>query len=67
MQKVEMSRIVNVYCTRSRSAPFRDAGSTIGNDAGDRPLAQLGPGTRQIVKDHTPKFDLRTEEGIART
>jgi hypothetical protein len=28
---------------------------------GDQPLAQLGPGIRQMVKDHTPKFVLRTK------
>jgi hypothetical protein len=49
---------------RSPSAPFNDFGSTIGNDAGRNLLHEFGPGIRQMVKSHTPKFASRIEEQI---
>jgi len=47
------------YYARSTSAPFSDFGSTIGNDTGMNLFREFGPGIRQVVKSHTPKFALR--------
>ena len=52
------------YWIRSPSAPFNDFGSTIGNDAGSNLFHEFGPGIRQMVKSHTPKFAARIEEQI---
>jgi hypothetical protein len=52
------------YWMRSNGAPFNDVGSMIGNDAGINLFHEFGPGIRQIVKGHTPKFVLRIEERI---
>jgi hypothetical protein len=52
------------YWTRTASAPFNDLGSTIGNNAGVNLLHEFGPGIRQMVKDHMPKFVVRIEERI---
>jgi hypothetical protein len=54
------------YWVRSPSAPFNDFGSTIGNDAGRNLLREFGPGIRQMMKSHTPKFASRIEEQITR-
>ena len=52
------------YWTRSPSAPFNDFGSTIGSDAGFNLLHEFGPGIRQMVKGHTPRFVSKFEERI---
>jgi hypothetical protein len=52
------------YWIRSPSAPFNDFGSTIGNDAGRNLFREFGPGIRQMMKTHTPKFASRIEEQI---
>jgi hypothetical protein len=52
------------YWARSTSAPFNDFGSTIGNDARINLFQEFGPGIRQMVKGHTPKFVFRIEERI---
>ena len=52
------------YWARSASAPFNDFGSTIGNDAGVNLFHEFGPGFRQMVKHHTPKFALKLGERI---
>jgi hypothetical protein len=52
------------YYARSSSAPFNDFGSTIGNDAGINLFHEFGPGFRQMVKHHTPKFALKLGERI---
>jgi|SRR5208282_986190 hypothetical protein len=52
------------YWTRSTSATFNDFGSTIGSDAGMNVLHEFGPGIRQIVKGHTPKFVSGIKERI---
>ena len=52
--------------TRTASAPFNDLGSTIGNDAGVNLFHEFGPGIRQMVKGHTPKFVSRIEESLTR-
>ena len=52
------------YWARSTSATFNNFGSTIGSDAGINLFHEFGPGIRQMVKGHTPKFVSRIEEGI---
>jgi len=54
------------YWMRSATAPFNDFGSTIGNDAGINLFHEFGPGIRQIVKGHTPKFVFKIQERITR-
>lgn len=49
---------------RPSSAPFNDFGSTIGNDAGINLFREFGPGIRQMVRGHTPRFALRIGERI---
>jgi len=44
------------YWTRSTSETFNNVGSTIGGDAGMNVFHEFGPGLRQMVKDHAPKF-----------
>jgi len=53
------------YWARSRSATFSNFGSTIGNDAGINLLHEFGPGIRQLVKGHAPKF-AKIEERVTR-
>jgi hypothetical protein len=50
------------YWVRTPSAPFNDFGSTIGGDAGISLFHEFGPGIRQMVKTHAPKFVLKIEE-----
>jgi hypothetical protein len=52
--------------TQSTSAAFGNLGSTIGGDAGVNVYHEFGPGIRQIVKGHIPKFVSRIEERITR-
>ena len=52
------------YWARSSSATFNNFGSTIGSDAGINLFHEFGPGIRQIVKGHAPKFVSRIEERI---
>jgi hypothetical protein len=52
------------YWARSSSETFNNFGSTIGSDAGINVLHEFGPGIRQMVKGHTPKFVSRIEERI---
>ena len=52
------------YWARSTSATFNNFGSTIGSDAGMNVFHEFGPGIRQMVKGHTPKFVFRIEEHI---
>ena len=47
---------------RSTLATFSSFGSTVGSDAGVSVFHEFGPGIRQIVKDHTPRFVSRIEE-----
>lgn len=44
------------YWARSTSATFNNFGSTIGSDAGTNLLHEFGPGIRQMLKGHGPKF-----------
>src|ERR1700676_868836 len=50
------------YWTRSSSATFNNFGSTIGSGAGINLFREFGPGFRQMIKAHTPKFVTRIEE-----
>lgn len=52
------------YWARSTSATFTNFGSTIGSDAGMNVFHEFGPGIRQMVKGHAPKFVSRIEERI---
>jgi hypothetical protein len=52
------------YWARSTSATFNNFGSTIGSDAGINVFHEFGPGIRQMVKGHTPKFVSRIAERI---
>ncbi len=53
------------YWARSTSATFNNFGSTIGRGAGINLFREFGPGIRQMVKGHAPKFESRVEERIA--
>jgi hypothetical protein len=44
------------YWARSTSATFNNFGSTIGSDAGINLLHEFGPGIRQMLRGHGPKF-----------
>jgi hypothetical protein len=44
------------YWARSTSSTFNNVGATIGSDAGLNFYREFGPGIRQMVKGHTPKF-----------
>lgn len=52
------------YWARSTSATFNNFGSTMGSDAGINLLHEFGPGIRQILKGHAPKFVSSIEESI---
>lgn len=54
------------YWMRSATAPFNDFGSTVGNDAGINLFHEFGPGIRQIVKGHMPRFVFEIQERITR-
>jgi hypothetical protein len=54
------------YWTRSTSATFNDFGSTIGSDAGLNVFHEFGPGIRQMIKGHTPKFVFGIKERITK-
>jgi len=54
------------YWARSTSATFNNFGSTIGSDAGINLLHEFGPGIRQILKGHAPKFVSGIGERITR-
>ena len=49
---------------QSTSATFGNFGSTVGSDAGINVYREFGPGLRQMVKGHTPKFMSRIEARI---
>jgi hypothetical protein len=44
------------YWARSNSIAFKTFGSTIGSDMGMDLLHEFGPGIRQLLKRHSPKF-----------
>ena len=52
------------YWARSTSGTFNNFGTTIGSDAGINVFHEFGPGIRQMVKGHAPKFVSRIAEYI---
>jgi len=54
------------YWARSTSGTFNSFGTTIGSDAGINVFHEFGPGIRQMVKGHAPKFVSRIAEHIIR-
>ena len=52
------------YWRRSAAQPFSEFGATIGNDAGMNMLHEFGPGIRQLMKSHEPKFVTAIEQHI---
>ncbi len=55
------------YWARSSSMPLSDFGSTVGNDAGMNLMHEFGPGLRQAVNGHMPRFMFRFEKRIVRS
>ena len=64
LTSVAVSTAYRPYWARSSSATFNNFGSTIGSDAGMNLFHEFGPGIRQMVKGHTPKFAARIGERI---
>jgi hypothetical protein len=64
LTSVASSTAYRPYWTRSTSETFNNFGSTIGGDAGTNVFHEFGPGIRQMVKDHAPKFVSRIAERI---
>jgi hypothetical protein len=64
LTSVAVSTAYRPYWARSSSATFNNFGSTIGSDAGMNLFHEFGPGIRQMVKGHTPKFASRIGERI---
>lgn len=51
---------------RSTSGTFNNFGTTIGSDAGINVFHEFGPGIRQMVKGHAPKFVSRIAGRVTR-
>jgi hypothetical protein len=64
LTSVAIATAYRPYWARSTSGAFNNFGTTIGSDAGINVLHEFGPGIRQMVKAHTPKFVSRIEERI---
>ena len=64
LTSVAIATAYRPYWRRSTSATFTTFASTIGSDAGMNILREFGPGIRQIVKGHAPKFVSRIDERI---
>ena len=64
LTSVAVSTAYRPYWARSSSATFNNFGSTIGSDAGMNLFHEFGPGIRQMVKGHTPKFAFRIGERL---
>lgn len=64
LTSVAITTAYRPYWMRSTSATFKTFGSTIGSDAGINLLHEFGPGIRQMLKGHMPKFVSRIEERI---
>jgi hypothetical protein len=52
------------YWARSTSETFNNFGSTIGSDAGTNVFHEFGPGIRQMVKGHAPRFVSRIADRL---
>jgi hypothetical protein len=66
LTSVAIATAYRPYWAGSTSAALNNFGTTIGSDAGINVLHEFGPGVRQMVKTHTPKFVSRIEEQITR-
>jgi hypothetical protein len=64
LTSVAIATAYRPYWARSTSGAFNNFGTTIGGDAGINVLHEFGPGIRQMVKAHTPKFVSGIEEHI---
>ena len=64
LTSVVISTAYRPYWERSTSGAFNNFGTTIGGDAGINVLHEFGPGIRQMVNAHTPRFVSRIEERI---
>jgi hypothetical protein len=64
LTSVAIATAYRPYWAGSTSAALNNFGTTIGSDAGINVLHEFGPGIRQMVKAHTPKFVSRIEERI---
>jgi hypothetical protein len=64
LTSVAIATAYRPYWARSTSGAFNNFGTTIGSDAGINVLHEFGPGIRQMVKAHTPKFVSRFEDRI---
>jgi hypothetical protein len=56
LTSVAIATAYRPYWARSSSATFRNFGSTIGSDAAVNLFHEFGPGIRQMVRGHAPKF-----------
>jgi hypothetical protein len=64
LTSVAIATAYRPYWAGSTSAALNNFGTTIGSDAGINVLHEFGPGIRQMVKAHTPKFVSRIEERV---
>jgi hypothetical protein len=64
MTSVAIATAYRPYWARSTSRAFNNFGTTMGSDAGINVLHEFGPGIRQMVMAHTPRFVSRIEERI---
>jgi hypothetical protein len=64
LTSVAIATAYRPYWARSSSETFNNFGTTIGSDAGINVLHEFGPGIRQMVNAHTPKFVSRIEERL---
>ena len=65
LTSVAIATAYRPYWARSTSGAFNNFGTTIGGDAGINVLHEFGPGVRQMVNAHTPRFVSRIEERIS--
>jgi len=56
LTSVTIDNAYRPYWSRSASGTFSNFGSTIGSDAGTNLLHEFGPGIRQMLQSHAPKF-----------
>jgi len=64
LTSVAISTAYRPYWTRSTSATFTTFASTIGSDVGVNILHEFGPGIRQMLRGHAPRFVTKIEEHV---
>jgi hypothetical protein len=64
LTSVAIATAYRPYWARSTSATFKTFGSTVGSDIGIDLFHEFGPGIRQRLRGHAPKFVSRIEERI---